>query len=117
MATQHADLTDEAWSRYTPDRRILTIAAEMYRAGKRLAIGDLAEVKRGYERVLNLADLTRSVAASRGLRREMARWRELVGALYVSELPSRADHDALLGVLLTFSPEAFLQRPYLLSGA
>lgn len=114
MASQHADLSEAAWRRYTLDQQILSIAAEMYRGRKRLLVGDLPEVKLGYERVLNLTDLTVAVNAMRGLRRELLRWREILGALYVAPTPALADHDAALGVLLTFSPAAFAQRPYLL---
>ena len=117
MAGQHAELTEEAWSRWSRDRQILSIAAEMFRAQKRLKLGDLTEVRLGYERVLNLTDLTVAVNPARGLRRELLRWREVVAELYLATVPSLADHDAALGVLLTFSRAAFEQRPYLVPGA
>lgn len=114
MATQHGDLTEDDWRRYDLDRQILTIAAEMNRARNRLAAGDLAEVRRGYERILNLTDLTVAVQEARGLRRELLRWREVIAALYVAERPDAREHDLALSVLLTFSRAAFAQRPYLL---
>lgn len=113
MATQHADLSEASWEQLGLDRQILSIAAEMYRGRKRLQVGDAAEVRLVYERVLNLVDLTVAVNTRRALRTELLRWREVVAALYVAPSADSAQHDAALGVLLTFSPAAFEQRPYL----
>lgn len=114
MATQHADLIEASWERLGLDRQILTLAAEMYRGRGRLKVGDTAEVRRVYERVLNLVDLTVAVNTSRGLRRELLRWRELVAGLYVAAAIDPGEHDAALGFLFTFSPAAFEQRAYLM---
>lgn len=113
MATQHSDLTTERWAQMGLDRQILSIAAEMYRGSLRLSKRDDAEVRLVYERVLNLVDLTLSVAQGRGLLRELCRWREVVAGLFVGSDLDQNAHDAALAVLLTFTPAAFEQRPYL----
>src|SRR5438067_1697630 len=106
MATQHADLTEADWAKQGRDRQILAIAAEMFRARKRLALGEFEHVHLVYERVLNLVDLTVAVHRIRSFRRELLRWREVVGALYVAAQPSSREHDLALAVLLTFSRDA-----------
>jgi len=94
--TQHASLTAERWSSFGRDQQILMIA---------------------YERVLRLADLTVEVQGSRSLRRELLRWRELAGGVYLE--PDESRHRALFRALLLLTPASAKQLPYLLpdSGA
>ncbi len=67
-----------------------------------------------YERVLRLADLTVEVNPKRAFRRELLRWRDLVGALYLAAAPDSGAHRAALLSLLQMSPAAAAQIPYLL---
>jgi len=114
---QHATLGIERWSAFTLDQQILMMGNEMLRASKlleRLGPGDAERLKNGYERVLNLADLTISANTKPTLRRELLRWRDLVAALYVSPTPSREEHQDVFRCLLRFTPEASKQIPYVL---
>jgi hypothetical protein len=110
--TQHAAITVERWSAYGRDRQILMIANEMNRAGKLFGAADRARLANAYERVLRLADLTTEAQPSRSLRRELLRWRELAGAVYLE--PDEARHRALFRALLLLTPASARQAPFLL---
>ena len=113
--SQHASLTPERWAEFDRDRQILMIANEMNRASRLFGPADRQRLANTYERVLRLADLTVEVQQSRSLRRELLRWRELAGRVYLE-----ADEDlhrALFRVLLLLTPESAKQLPYLLPGS
>lgn len=107
--TQHAGLTEERWRQFTLDQQILMIANGMHRAGKLLLPGDAARRSDSYERVLRLADLTVRATGRRGLRRELLRWRELVGELYLAGQPSAREHASAFRALLLITPTAAAQ--------
>ena len=113
--TQHSSLTSERWARFTLDQQILMIANEMNRASGLLANEDLGSLRRAYERVLRLVDLTVAVQTRRGLRRELLRWRDLVAALYVGSRAEARAHAAAVRCLLQLTPAASRQIPHLLS--
>lgn len=110
--TQHAGLTASRWSGFTREQQVLMIANEMHRASKLFGPADRGRLTNAYERVLRLTDLTVEAQASRPLRRELLRWRELAGAVYLE--PDERRHRQLLRVLLLFTPQSARQRPYLL---
>jgi len=112
--TQHSSLTLEQWSRYSRGQQILMIAAEMNRAGKLFGPGDRSRLANAYERVLRLADLTAVAQRSRSLRRELLRWRELAGAVYLE--PDEGRDRALLRALLLLTSASAKQVPFLLGG-
>jgi hypothetical protein len=111
---QHASLSAERWAALAVEQRILAVANEMNRASKLLAAGDRSRLARCYERVLRLVDLTVETGTSRGLRRELLRWRDLVAALYVSANPERERHRAAFRALLLLHPVAARQIPFVL---
>jgi hypothetical protein len=113
MATQHADLTEDRWSMFTLDQQILMIGNELNRARKLFAPSDRASLRNCYERALRLADLTIAVHETRGLRRELLRWRDLIAELYIAESPDLSEHDAVFRCLLRFTPIASQQIPLL----
>jgi hypothetical protein len=88
------------------------IANEMNRASKLLGAGDGERLRRSYERVLALTDLTIQVAASRSLRRELLRWRDLVAERYIAPQADPPAHGAIFRALLQLHPEAWRQLPY-----
>lgn len=110
--TQHASLTAERWVELDRDRQLLSIANEMNRASKLFAAGDRERLANAYERVLRLADLTVEVQPSRSLRRELLRWRELAGAVYLE--PDADAHRELFRALLLLTPACAKQLPYVL---
>jgi hypothetical protein len=111
--TQHASLTRERWAEHGRDRQILMIANEMNRASRLFGPDDRQRLRNAYERVLRLADLTIEVQPSRSLRRELLRWRETAGAVYLQ--PDEALHRSLLRVLLQLTPESARQLALLRS--
>jgi hypothetical protein len=111
--SQHSALTPERWSRFTLDQQILMIGNELHRGSKLLDPSESARLRSAYERVLALTDLTIQTNSKRTLRRELLRWRDLVGRLYVADHRPAADHAAALRALLRFTPEASRQIPYL----
>ena len=113
-ATQHGGLTPERWSTFPLGQQILMIANEMHRASKLFAPDDRGRLRSSYERVLRLTDLTVQVQRRPALWRELLRWRDLVGSLYIAQSPSSVDHRAALRVLLQLDPAAFPQIPLLL---
>jgi len=110
--TQHAALTADRWVRFPREQQVLMISNEMHRASRLLA-DDRAKSRRlAYERVLRLVDLSVEVARERTLRRELLRWRDLVGELYVAEQAMPAAHAAALRALLQLTPASAAQLPF-----
>jgi hypothetical protein len=110
--TQHASLTPEQWAAFGRDQQILMIANEMNRASRLFGSEDRGRLVNAYERVLRLADLTVEVQPSRSLRRELLRWRELAGGVYLE--PDLQAHRQLFRALLLLTPASAKQVPLLL---
>jgi hypothetical protein len=112
--TQHTSLDGTRWSQFDLDQQILMIANEMNR-GVRLAKAHQSEaLKRGYERVLRLTDLTAGLDLRDALRRELLRWRGLVAELFLQEEVDPARHEAAFRLLLQLRPVPSRQIPLLL---
>jgi hypothetical protein len=100
------------WSAFSRDQQVLMIANEMNRASRLFRPDDRGRLANAYERVLRLADLTVECQPSRLLRRELLRWRELAGSVYLE--PDERQHRELLRALLLLTPESAKQVPFLL---
>ena len=111
--TQHAELAFERWAQFTRDQQILMIANEMNRASKLFAPTDDARLRNAYERILQLTDLTIRAQTAYGFRRELLRWRDLIAAQYVMDVPNPVSHREAFRVLLRFTPEASRQIAHL----
>jgi hypothetical protein len=111
--TQHAGLPADRRGAFSRDEHILMIANEMHRGSALLRRRDAGRVRTCYERVLQLVDLTVRVRAERSFLRELLRWRELVAALYLEDLPRLEAHRELLRCVLFFTPAAARQVPEL----
>ncbi len=107
--TQHAALSAERWRRFDRSQQVLMVANEMQRLARRMRPEDAAARRLGYERVLNLTDLTLAVTDRRSFRRELGRWRDLIAELYVDDAPQRVHHAAALRALLQLEPTAAKQ--------
>jgi hypothetical protein len=112
--TQHAGLDVTRWSAFSRDQQVLMIANEMNRASRLFGPGDRERLANAYERVLRLADLTVQAQPGRSLRRELLRWRELAGFVYLE--PDEERHRDLFRALLLLTPETAKQLPCLLGG-
>jgi hypothetical protein len=111
--TQHASLTADRWARFSRGQQVLMISNEMNRASRLLSKRDAESRSLAYERVLRLVDLSVEVAQTRALRRELLRWRDLIGELYVNEESSPTAHAAALRVLLQLTPASAAQIPFI----
>ena len=112
--SQHAALSPERWASFTLEQQLLMIGNEMNRGAKLMRPGDREPLRRTYERVLYLVDLTVQLHAGRGLRRELLRWRDLVARLYVEAEAIPSAHEEAFRVLLRFSPLTSQQIPHVL---
>jgi hypothetical protein len=106
---QHRGLSPVRWAAFSFDQQILSIANEMNRTLRLAELGDRDRLRPGYERVLQLADLTIGLAASPTRRRELLRWRDLIAALYVAPAPEPAEHRQAFRTLLQFTSAAAQQ--------
>lgn len=106
---QHAGLTIDRWRTFTLDQRILMIANEMHRGLFSMQPEHELDLRRSYERVLRLVDLTIEAGARRNSRRELLRWRDVVAELYVREGTDQAAHALALRVLLQMRGECAKQ--------
>ena len=110
-ARQHAGLTLERWVRFSLDQQILMIANEMHRGSKFFEDEDRDRLQDCYVRSFALTDLTVAAHQRKALRRELLRWREVVGALYSAERADPAGHRLALRCLLQFTPVSARQVP------
>ena len=111
-------MTAQRWSRFSVAQQLLMIANEMNRASKLLTGEENAgRLRNSYERVLALTDLTTELNANRSLRRELLRWRGLVGQLYLEEGSNASLHGITFRALLQLHPETWRQMPYVTGAA
>jgi hypothetical protein len=111
--SSHRSPSPERWSAFSLDQQVLMIGNEMSRAAKLMERTDRERQRRAYERVLELTDLTVRVQRKPNLRKELLRWRDLVGALYIEEAGRPREHADALRCLLRFTPAASKQIPLL----
>lgn len=120
--SQHQGLTKERWSSFSTAQQILMIANEMNRAKRLFSPLDKNGLALCYERVLYLTDLAIQLNLSRGLRRELLRWRDLAAREYICsiaaedslEKPDINRHLKIFKSLLLLSIESANQIPYLM---
>lgn len=112
--TQHSRLDEARWSQFDLDQQILMIGNEMNRGLRLAAAGQSERLRRGYERVLRLADLTAGLDMRPTLRREILRWRGLVAELFLSKAVDPARHEAAFRLLLQLRPGPSRQIPLIL---
>ncbi len=112
--SQHAGLSPQRWAEFPIDKQILMIGNEMNRASASMKKPDMAKfVKKAYERILRLIDLTVEVNSNRALRRELLRFREVIGELYLADKPMPKQHHQAMRVLLLMNVSASAQLKHL----
>jgi hypothetical protein len=104
--TRPSSLSPEGWARFSLGQQILQIGAEMQRGLDHLEPADIGRLRPCYERALGLVDLTVQVNAIPHLRRELLRWREVLGELYSSERPDPKLHRLAFRALLELHPHS-----------
>ncbi|HET9315668.1 MAG TPA: hypothetical protein VFQ51_08765 [Vicinamibacteria bacterium] len=115
--TQHSSMTVERWRGFPVAQQLMMIANEMNRASKLQGPEDGERLRGSYERVLALTDLTIQATERRALRRELLRWRDVVGGIYVGPGPDPRAHAQAFRVLLQFHPETWAQLPHVTGAA
>jgi hypothetical protein len=83
MTVWHRSMDPGKWSRFTFDRQILMIGSEFARAKNLLRDGVRGEVIQCYERAFELLDLCTTDPKWRPRLKELLRFRELLGELYL----------------------------------
>lgn len=107
--THYDSLPPERWARFDLGQQILQIGVEMQRGSKFMSPESSLHLRSCYERAMELIDLTVHVQSSLSLRRELLRWREVVGELYLRQEPDELAHRQALRVLLRLHPESAKQ--------
>lgn len=104
----HKSLDLESWRRFSTGRQILMIANELNRAGNWIKKGTSPdEVKLCYERALELLFLTMTAAKGTSRLRELARFQEVLAALYLQNSPELEENLRANQVLISLSAESF----------
>lgn len=85
MNRLHKTLTQEKWNKLSKRDQILNIAAELSRANNWLEEKDFKTAKDCYERTFQLIDLTLNGNQWRNRRKELVRFREVLGYLYLNK--------------------------------
>lgn len=98
----HPNLSEEKWSGFAPERRILMIANEVQRAINGLDKGqDSQIIREALERALELTDLTVQISPFT-LKKELLRWRGLLADFYL-RCKSTNELKSLLKALILLS--------------
>ena len=102
----HKNITLDKWKAHPKAQQILMIANELNRAGNFIQNKRYDSANFCYERAFELIDLTSSDLKWRSSR-ELRRFRELLGELYLeNEKNLEMNHQLYIG-LLRLSPEAY----------
>lgn len=83
MTVWHKSMHSERWSRFPFERQILMIGSEFARAKNLLRDDAKGEVMQCYERAFELLDLCAMDPKWRPRLRELLRFREILGELYL----------------------------------
>jgi hypothetical protein len=103
----HKNLTPEKWAGYSKGQQILMIANELNRAQNWLEKQQYDEVNHCYERAFELTDLTVEDAKWAGGTRELLRFREILGGLYIQQMKDSALNQMAYKALIRLSSEAY----------
>jgi cell division FtsZ-interacting protein ZapD len=98
-------MTQAKWHGYPRFQQILSIANELNRAQNALLKGDQSGATHAWERAFELTDLTLEDHLSAGLLKEMLRFREMLGELFLSRDVIR--HGDLIKALISLDKDAY----------
>lgn len=101
----HKSLTPEIWSQKPIEYQILTIGAEFGRAKSLLEKGYIPEMIHSLERIMELLDLTKYDPKWKNKLRELCRFREWIGELYISPKENSEICYHLYKCLLQWNPQ------------
>lgn len=104
---QHKSLTVEKWKKFDFAQQILMIGNELNRAKNWISKNDKEEVKRCYERALELIYLTISLISKHSLLFEIVRLKEYICYLYNADTLSSEKNTMAYNSLIALSPESY----------
>ncbi len=100
----HKSMTPARWAAHPMDRQILMIAGEFSRVNGLLSSAPNSVLRECYERAMELLDLCTYDPKWNGRRRELLRFREAMGELYLADPPSAADNMMFYHTLMEWHP-------------
>ncbi len=103
----HKTLTPEKWKKFSGSQQVLMIANELNRAKNAVIREDIKEAKECYERAMELLDLTVCVSRNPNKRKELLRFRELLGFEYLNIQRDVSRIEKLTKALLFLDRDAF----------
>jgi len=101
----HKSLTTDKWYLYPRHKQLLMIANEMNRAQNALLKQDHENAIHSWERAFELTDLTVSDPKNPNLIKELLRFRELLGEVFIR--PDAALNKILMVTLVSLDPQAY----------
>jgi len=101
----HKTLTPEKWAGYSRTQQILSVANELNRARNALLNNNPQNAVLAWERAFELIDMTVEDKKSKPLLKELLRFRELLGEVYLTY--DLSSHQKLMKALITFDPGAY----------
>lgn len=100
----HKEMTTERWAAYPMDRQILMIACEFSRVQNLIGSASQRSIRECYERAMELLDLCTYDPKWGNRLRELTRFREAMGELYLAASPDKADNARFYKVLVEWHP-------------
>jgi hypothetical protein len=100
----HKSMTPVRWAGYPMDRQILMVASEFSRAQNLIGATSLKAVRDCYERAMELLDLCTHDEKWTSRRRELLRFREAMGELYLADPPSQEMNLMFYKALMEWHP-------------
>ncbi len=97
-------MTFERWKEYDIERQILMIGTEFARAKSLILKNKTEEIKKCYERALEMLDLSKNDVKWRTRLRELTRYREILGELYLNETYDLESCNLFYKVLMQWHP-------------
>ena len=98
-------MTTEKWFSYPAFQQLLMIANELNRAQNALGKGDTENAIHAWERAFELTDLTVEDRKNHRLRKELLRFRELLGETFISH--DETVNQVLMKGLIALDPAAY----------
>ena len=100
----HKSMTPQRWATYPMDRQILMVASEFSRVHNLIGLASIGVIRECYERAMELLDLCTYDAKWTSRRRELLRFREAMGELYLAEQPAKATNLLFYKTLMEWHP-------------
>jgi hypothetical protein len=101
----HKNLLPDKWYSYPRHKQLLMIANEMNRSLNALYGHDVENAIHAWERAFELTDLTVSDPKNPPIHRELLRFREMLGELFV--YPDAGLNKLLMETLIQMNPTAY----------